>query len=503
MSDSIDLDEEVSSSGASASLDSVQLFQDETSSLSNGSDLDSGWLDMEQWSSYKISIFAGGSDLSFVITSSEISGGYGVNDIVSTTPLLPAFLATLPIRERYMRFQVVNNTGAAVSNVKFEVFGNKTGTGASVFPDYVAPAQFSPALLTQAILRGLDQEGVYQNVNVNTAGALLTTEFGTEVARGKYTDEGWSIGTKFGRNPDIDTGSTPEDMWAGGGEYTGFNATSNEDLQINSTDNDDRGALVSSGTVTTDGSFTLVDSGATFITDGVAVGDCVINDTESAHGFVTSVVSETQLAVFRMTNGSIFQVSNSSGDSYRVANANDTGAAVVRIDQILNEDYEQQPSKYAILNGTTNVTVTVDAMRCTRAKVIYAGSSGTNEGTLRIRQASTTANIFAQVPTSGQTTVGAYTVPNGKVAVLKRIRTTITRTNGSAGSATIQLNAREPYGAWRAVRVFELQTGAATEFTNVGGIVFTEGFDVKYTIADVSDNNTVAEGAFEFYLIDE
>lgn len=484
-------------------VDSVELSNKATVSLINGDDLDSLWLDMQEWASYRVVVFAGGANLTLTITSSEVSGGSGINDIVSNTNLEVSFLATLPIRERYMRFQIVNSTGSAVSNVKFQLFGNKTGTGASVFPDYVAPAIFSPAILTQAILRGLDQNGVYQNVGTNTAGALLTTDFGTEVARGKYKDEGWSIGTKFGRNPDIDTASTPEDMWFGGDEYTGFNATSNENIEVRSTDGNDSGTLVSSGTATAGTEFTLRDSGATFITDGVSVGDCLINDSAHCHGFITSVDSETQVTVFRMTNGAIEQATNATSDSYRIASNSSTGASVVRLDQILNENYEQQDSKYVILNGTTNVTVTVDAMRCTRVKVIMAGTSGLNEGTLRVRQATTTANIFAQVPPTGQSTIGCYTVPAGKIMIIKRVRVSIVRTSGSAGSANINLVAREPYGSWRAVRAFEIQTGAPTEFQNVGGLVFLEGEDIKYTIQDVSDNNTVAEGAFEFYLIDE
>jgi len=336
---------------------------------------------------------------------------------------------------------------------------------------------------------------------LNSGGAQVVSDFGTEVALGEVPN--YSVSTKFGRNSDIDTGSTPEDMWNGGGEYTGFNPTQNRNIEINSTDGNDTGSLITSGTATGGSSSTIEDTGATFVSDGVAVGDLVINDTNSAHGFVTAVTSETVLTVFRMTNGAVTQSSNSSGDDYRIASNNSTGASVVRIEQILNSDYEEQPAKYAILDGTSNVTVTVDAFRCTRAKVIMAGSSGTNEGTLRIRQQTDTSNIFAQVPTTGQTTIAAYTVPVNKVMVVKRIRLSIVRANGSAGSATINMNVREPSGAWRAVRAFELQTGGIIEFENKGGLVFTEGYDIKYTISSVSDNNTVAEGAFEYYLINE
>lgn len=481
------------------------IYSDYQATLADTAEIDSGWLDMESVDKVQFSGYSDTAGLTMTLESK-------VNNTTAPTQLSTPvtytdgtfYMFNVICRQRWMRFKWTNNTGGTVNDASMEIkqtFGSSDKL--SVFPVGVTPSVFSQAALVQAIIRGLDTNDTYQNLALNTAGAALVSNFGTEVARGEYTDDGWSIGTKFGRNPDIDTGSTPEDVWNGGGEYTGFDPTGNEDLEINSTSGQDSSTLVSSGTATGGSEFTLVDSGADFVTDGVLAGDVVVNDTGAAHGFVTVVTSATTLTVFRMTNGSVTQVSNSSGDDYRVARAASAGASVVRIDQILNSDYEQQQSKYALLNGTTDVAITVDGYRCTRIKVIQAGSNGTNLGTLRLRQDTTTSNIMAQVPTTGQTTIAAYTVPAGKVMVIKRIRAAITRANGSAGSANVVLNAREFRGAWRAVRDFEIQTGSPTEFTAEGGLVFTEGYDIKYTVLDVSDNNTVIDAAFEYYLIDE
>ena len=59
----------------------------------------------------------------------------------------------------------------------------------------------------------------YTGGGSRTSGQLIgTTDFLIEVAKG--TVLGHSLVFKFGRNPDVDTGSDPEDVWTYGGTYT-------------------------------------------------------------------------------------------------------------------------------------------------------------------------------------------------------------------------------------------------------------------------------------------
>lgn len=57
------------------------------------------------------------------------------------------------------------------------------------------------------------------------------------------------------------------------------------------------GTPVSSGTTDGTTASKLVDSGATFQTDGVAIGDWVYNSTDDTNAVVTAVDSETQLSI--------------------------------------------------------------------------------------------------------------------------------------------------------------------------------------------------------------
>lgn len=73
------------------------------------------------------------------------------------------------------------------------------------------------------------------------AQVVRSLESEIDIASGRY--QGFSVVNKFGRNPDVDTGSTPEDVWNGASIYTGFPTGSPEVFQAFSSNAGDTGVL--------------------------------------------------------------------------------------------------------------------------------------------------------------------------------------------------------------------------------------------------------------------
>lgn len=102
----------------------------------------------------------------------------------------------------------------------------------------------------------------------------------------------------------------------GGGTTVGFTM----ELQNAQVAFEARTTITSSGTVTTANAAgtTLIDSGATFITDGVTAGATVYNTTDNSVATVISVDSETQLTMYALSQGT--DNDWDSSDAYRVWN---------------------------------------------------------------------------------------------------------------------------------------------------------------------------------------
>lgn len=342
----------------------------------------------------------------------------------------------------------------------------------------------------------------------NTGNAQVVAEFAREVALNNVSNYGQN--TKFGRNPEVDTGQAA-DIWNGGRntlglhEYKGFNATGNENLETLSGAAADTGTLLSSGTVTTTSATALIDSGANFVGDGVAIGDIVLNDSRGIYGYVTAVAA-TELTVHTMYDDGVGYFDNIAGNSYRVATAGSTGAAVVALRRILNADFEKQNTKFVILNGVTGVTTTVDAFRCSRAQVILAGSGGANAGEITVRQATTTANIFIVMPIgNNQSLIAADTVPKDTIYLIESIIVAMSVSGGAAASSVVSLRVRLPNGGvFQTRRIYDLSSGSG-EYADQenGGIILQEGTDFKLRVDEVSANNTRVSGRIEYLEIDE
>lgn len=342
----------------------------------------------------------------------------------------------------------------------------------------------------------------------NSGNAVITASFPREVALGNIPN--YAQNTKFGRNDDVDTAQAA-DLWNGGRaglgvyDYTGFNATANENITTVSDNAADVGTLVSSGTITTTAKNKVIDSTATFSSDGVVAGDVVLNDSRGTYGYVTSVDSETQLTVFQMQDTEIGDYDNVIGNTYRVATSGGTGAAVVMWSRILDENYRKQKNIFVILNGTTGVTTTANVMRLSKGRILLAGSGGTNTGEVKVNQATSTTNVFAVMPSgSNQTLIAADTVPKDQVFLIETISAALSISGGAASSAVVSLRTRPKGGVFTTERVYDLTSGGGV-YTDeeIGGILLQGGTDFKLRANSVSANNSRVSGRIEYLEIDE
>lgn len=318
------------------------------------------------------------------------------------------------------------------------------------------------------------------------------------IPAGLYPDVG-SV-NKFGRNPDIDTGSLPEDIWDGGGVWAA--PTQSRTHNVASTQAADAGTELSSGTATAMSATQLIDTAATFISDGVAANDIVLDDTQTIFGYVVSVDGETQLTVTGLS-GNI-----DIGDTYRVATAASTGAAVVHIPKALDADW-LEASEFVIMNGAANVPTGREYQRIYRARVILSGTGQTNAGDITFT-AQVDSTLTAQISAgNGQTLMAIYTVPANAVAYLVGGYMSVQR-DGTTSRALIDMqmiarsNADVPNSPWQVKHT----TGLSIEGTSTYQHKFAPykgpipgKTDIVVRVTYVTDNGMDVSGGFDLILV--
>jgi len=251
-------------------------------------------------------------------------------------------------------------------------------------------------------------ENILDELSIGTR-SMVSRPFLFAIAQG--TVPGHDGINKFGHNSAV--AATLEEIWDGSAVYTGY-LTSASILEAASADIDDQGNTLSTGTSTGGTTSTLIDTGATFSTDTVAIGDIILNDTDNTFGYVTAV-TETVLTFEGAEGLADFSV---VGKTYRVVNANDTGAAVIEVEG-LDANWATQKD-FIVLNGQTDVLTTNTYLRVFRVKVLLAGGSGWNEGNIDIDNAGNSILLARIVSQFNQTLMAMWTVPANKTAFLTR-----------------------------------------------------------------------------------
>ena len=185
------------------------------------------------------------------------------------------------------------------------------------------------------------------------------------------------------------------------------------------------------------------------------------------------------------------------------SDANDTsagtGARTVEIEG-LNSNWNVLTETVS-MNGTTNVTTTNSFLRVYRARVVTAGSTETNAGTITMTN-TTSSNVIAQISVDnsgfGQTLMACYTIPAGKTGYLISLDFSSSKDN----EHTFRLLTRDNTvtdAAWN-TKEFANARGGFNQFRKYAINGFTEKTDLDFQA--IASAASAASGGFELILID-
>jgi len=320
--------------------------------------------------------------------------------------------------------------------------------------------------------------------------------FNQQVAEGRVN--GYSFVAKFGENPDIDAASGFETIWDGGGTYIPPTQARIHDCV--STNVADAGTLVSSGMATGGTTITLEDTGATFITDGVALGDVILNDTNCEIGIVTAITSETVLrhGFMRNPNTGMIGQTFESGDSYRVVTDAGVGAGIMYI-KGLNASF-LSTNEFVIMDGTNNVPTVSSYTRMFRARAFGANTTGA-VGILTAT-AQVDGTVSCQIINgNNQSLMSIYTVPFGKIGYLAKWWGSISKKQIS--SSIVRLRAGTLDGLGYILQTRAITTSGSSEFNYSYTISepLAGGVDV-WVEADSDSNDVGITSGFDLILKD-
>lgn len=338
-------------------------------------------------------------------------------------------------------------------------------------------------------------------MKINVSPGDKFADYLLEISKGNVA--GHSMFNKFGDNPDIDTLSGFEDIWDGGGTYVPPSFPQLHDVA--STDAGDSGTILSSGTASDKAldPEDLIDSTATFIADGVLLGDTVLNDSGLELGTITRIDSETQLHIgagFRDPESAKIGASTGFevGDSYRVVTDGGLGAATLYIHGLSQFFVDQK--EFVVLNGVTPVSTVGLYARQFRCRVF--GNTGVGALGLITSTAATDLTISCQVTgEANQSLMAIYTVPLDKCVFIYQWWGSLSRKQAGTASLVLRGGFKSNFGYIQQNRTLSSTGSSEFAFSPATPIPIGPGLDI-WVEADSSTNNMGISAGFDMILVD-
>ena len=172
-----------------------------------------------------------------------------------------------------------------------------------------------------------------------------------------------------------------------------------------------------------------------------------------------------------------------------------TGARTVKI-QGLDNNYNEI-SVTVDMDGTGNVVTTQTFLRLFRMGVETAGSS---ERAVGVITATIGGNEMARIDPEydNQTLQANYTIPAGKIGLLKRIQATSTKDNKAA---MVGLFTKEPGGVFKVKQLIEVYRNSVVIDFPIP-LVIPEKTDIELRGKNLNSGNVSIGGTFDLILLD-
>lgn len=336
------------------------------------------------------------------------------------------------------------------------------------------------------------------------------TDFYLEVAKGNVP--GHTIMEKFGVHDDLLTASDFEVIWDEGLIYIPPTEARLHNIVAGLAA--DAGTLVSGPSTITGGSFTnLRDSSADFVTDSVAVGDAVLNDTNVMIGFVTAITNLNQLVIgggmvnpssglrkptAGARNLSIFAKKNAVGDSYRIVRDASTGVSILHI--LGHSAARLEITEFVLLNGVSIVATSKSYVRQYRGRLFATASSGAASNISSTAQVDGTVSMNVRTP-NNQTEMTPYSVPIDKTGYILAWRLGLSKKQSSTSNVHLKAGTIDGVGYIVDEAAVNSLGSSHYPYTYVVPIPVPGGSDI-WLEADTDTNNVGAAGGFTILLVD-